>query len=827
MEARRVILRAAQYPELRCVMSTTMRNAMNFGSAGSALRRSSWTVAFCTCAVVSLWGQYEVSSWRDHFPYKAANEVMIAGHEVVARTPHALFTVDTATYEVARVVKGPGLSQGNPSALGYDEVRDQWIVAYEDGGVDLRDAWGVTNIPDLRIAQVVGSKRIHAVTVEGDFAYLASAVGVVVLDLAKREIADTWSLKPPSSQADARCVLSFDGQWLVGTDQGVLVADQSDPFLANPDRWTEWEAAPDLGAVLDLKRFADAWWMATEVADSDLAVMWRGSDDGVWDVMDGWDSNGLEWGGMASGSWVLGENGVREQGLVVASCCEAWGWNDEGLNEPFEEPLPDFAVVQDVAIDVSDPEGRVWLASNIGGAVTWVPQPTATSIPTRGNRPDGPPKSAVRRMDCWNDNLWVATGTVSPSWTPQYRADGLFQFSDRSWNVPPLPESTNSIEGIRDIMDVSIDPTDPSHVVFSSYEEGLIELRDGEVVRVLNASNSSIEESGVGGSPRSAVSGLDFDTDGNLWFTTPWTVNCLHVMLPDGTTVGMDLGDEGQNLLFGDVEVTRDGYVWVVLPRGKGVLVYDPAGTPSVTNDDNWVILTNTTGKGGLPSNDVFCIEEDLDEEIWIGTANGPCVFYQSATVFGDDVNASQILISQDGNLQYLLETDVIQSIIIDAGNRKWVGTAGSGVYVLAADGLSTDHHFTVENSPLPSNDIQDIAMDYGSGEVYIGTSKGLLSYRGEATNWDREMADVRIMPNPIRADHTGPIVIDGLAYRSTVHITDATGNRIAVLESNGGRATWDGLLENGNPAPYGVYLAFATDRDGKEGAVLKFAVIR
>jgi len=808
-------------------MSPTMSNAMN------PLCPTSNRLGMLVLGLVGLLGaleayaQYEVSSWRDHFPYRAANEVMIAGDLVVARTPHALFTVDTATYEVSRVVKGSGLSQGNPSALGYDEARDQWIVAYEDGGVDLRDDWGVTNIPDLRIAQVVGSKLIRAVTVEGDFAYLASAVGVVVLDLAKREIADTWSLKPPASQVDARCILAHDGQWLVGTDQGVLTASQSDPFLANPDRWTEWDAAPNLGAVLDLKRFAGSWWMATEVPESDLAVVWRGDDAGIWEVMDGWNPDGLEWGGMATGSWVLGEDGARETGLLVASCCDAWGWNEEGTEEALVEPVPEFALIRDVAIGRDDTQGRVWLASDVGGAVTWVPQPTATSISTRGNRPDGPPKAAVRRLDCWNDNLWVATGAVSASWTPQYRPDGLFQFSDREWHVPALPEGANAIEGIRDILDVSIDPTDPSHVVFSSYEEGLIELRDGEVVRVLNASNSSIEESGVGGSPRSAVSGVDFDTDGNLWFTTPWSENCLHVMLPDGSTVGMDLGDEGQNLLFGDVEVTRDGYVWVVLPRGDGVLVYDPAGTPGVTNDDNWVILTSTTGQGGLPSNDVFCVEEDLDEEIWIGTASGPCVFYQSATVFGDDVNASQILISQDGNLQYLLETDVIQSIIIDAGNRKWVGTGGSGVYVLAADGLSTDHHFTVENSPLPSNDIQDIAMDYGSGEVYIGTSKGLLSYRGEATNWDQDMEDVRIMPNPIRADHTGPIVIDGLAYQSTVHITDVTGNRIAVLESNGGRATWDGLLENGSPAPYGVYLAFATDRDGKEGAVLKFAVIR
>ena len=771
--------------------------------------------------------QYEVSSWRDHFPYGSATEVLVAGDEVVARTPHALFTVDPESYEVSRVVKGAGLSQGNPSALGYDEARDMWIVAYEDGGIDLKDDWGVTSIPDLRIAQIVGSKRIHAITVEGDFAYLASAVGVVVMDLANREIADTWSLTPSSIQVEARCVLSHNGQWLVGTDQGVLVAEQNDPFLANPDRWSSWDVAPDLGSVLELVRFADSWWMATEIAGSELALVWRGGDDGIWEVMEGWADEGLSWGGMAAGNWILGDSGSRKPGILVASCCQAWGWDAEGQAVTLTEPLPAFAAVRDLTMDNFDSQGRVWLASKFGGVVTWVPQPGTESVATRTNKPAGPPNAAVRRVDCWNDNLWVATGSVSTSWTPQFRSDGLFQYTNGSWIEPVLPASENDIDGVKDILDVSIDPTDPSHVVFSSYEEGLIELRDGEVVRVLNASNSSIELSEVGGSPRSAVSGLDFDTEGNLWFTTPWTVQCLHVMLPDGSTVSMDLGDEGPNLLFGDVEVTRDGYVWVVLPRGNGVLVYDPAGTPAITNDDNWVILTSATGQGGLPSNDVFCIEEDLDEEIWIGTASGPCVFYQSATVFGDDVNASQILISQDGNLQYLLETDVIQSIIIDAGNRKWVGTAGSGVYVLAADGLSTDHHFTTENSPLPSNDIQDIAMDYGSGEVYIGTSEGLLSYRGEATNWDREMTDVRIMPNPIRADHTGPIVIDGLAYQSTVHITDATGNRIAVLESNGGRATWDGLLENGSPAPYGVYLAFATDRNGKEGAVLKFAVIR
>ena len=831
MEARRMRSSTpptpTQYPELRCVMFHAMTS--------SFLRHCCKTLPLVMCLLAHIgaadaWAQYEVSSWRDHFPYGAAMGLMVTQDEVVARTEYALFSVDTSTYEVRRQVKGTALNQGNPSAVAYDADRDQWVVGYGDGGIDLKSDFGTLNIPDLRIAQIVGSKNIHSIEVFGNMAYLATAVGVVVVDLDQQEIADSWSLTPPSAPVEAYCIVAHEDLWLVGTEMGVLAAPRDNLFLANPSNWSPWSGAPDLGRVIGLRNYGGSWWMVTSAGQDALEaddLVWRRQGEGPWEIFEGWDPEGLPFGGMAVGPWILNGDESRTEGMLLASCCQAWGFDGQGGAIAIDNPLPGFAVVRDLACFQGDTSGRIWLASGVGGVVTWVPHPSETSVSTRTNRPDGPPTSRVRRLDCWNDNLWVATGAVSASWTPQYRSDGCFQFSDEEWSVPDLPESTNDIQGIKDILDVSIDPTDPSHVVFSSYEEGLVELRGGEVVRVLNAENSSLQTSLVGGTPRSAVGGIDFDRAGNLWFTNPWVSGALHVMLPDGSTVAMDLGDEGQNLLFSDVEVTRDGYVWAVLPRGDGVLVYDPSGTPGEPSDDRWTILTSQTGQGGLPSNFVFCLEEDLDNEIWVGTAEGPAVFYQSASVFDDDINASQILISQDGNLQYLLETEVIQSIIIDAGNRKWLGTQSSGVFVLSADGLTTDHHFTRENSPLPSNDIQDIAMDYASGEVYIATSTGLVSYRAEATNWDREMENVRVMPNPIRADHTGPIVFDGMALNSTVHITDATGQRIEVLESNGGRATWDGVMENGQPAPYGVYLAFATDSEGKKGAVIKFAILR
>ena len=832
MEARRVMqafdVRATQFPELRCVMKDVMHFPF---SNRTPFCSFAWTAA-------SLWlflmhvgtptpAQNVVGEWTTHIPYDRVREAILAGDQVLARTDFALFTVDTSTFEVRRYTKGHGLSEVNPTALAYDKERDQWVVGYANGSVDFRDSWGTTNLPDFRISQLTGDKAINAITIEDGRAYLATSLGVVVVDLTRREIADTWSLSQGGERTAVEFVFSDNDQWLIGTNNGILSAPKDNPFLSNPDSWNPWSLYPDLGAAFELTRHADQWWLATGTKGTSDVLVWRGDDSGFWELIPGWNPSGQSYGGMARGKWILAEDETRSEGLLIASCCAVWGWNAQGVEAEIVQSLPDFVRITDLVIDDSEDGGRVWLGSRVGGLVTWVPQPDANSVGTRSDHPEGPPSTAARRVDCWNDNLWVATGGVDAAWTPQYEDDGIFQFQNGQWSSADLPESTNDIGGIKDIMDVSIDPTDPSHVAFSSYEEGLIEVRNREVVRVLNASNSSIEESLVGGSLRSAVSGLDFDRDGNLWFTTPATNKCLHVMTQDGSTTGMTLGDNGLNLLFGDVEVTRDGFVWVALARGKGLLVYNPNGTPEDPTDDVWVILNATEGEGGLPSNEVYCIEEDLDGEIWVGTAKGPCVFYESESVFESEVTASQILISQDGNLQYLLETDFVQSIIIDGGNRKWIGTRNAGLYVVSADGLSTIHHFTVDNSPLPSNNILNVAMDYGSGEVYIATEEGLMSYASGSSNWDPEMSNVRVRPNPVRADHEGPVVIDGLANESTVHITNAAGRRLAVLESEGGRATWDGLLDDGSPAPFGIYLAFATDRDGKEGAIVKFAILR
>ena len=278
-----------------------------------------------------------------------------------------------------------------------------------------------------------------------------------------------------------------------------------------------------------------------------------------------------------------------------------------------------------------------------------------------------------------------------------------------------------------------------------------------------------------------------------------------------------------------DVLATRQGFVVAVVSRGNGVLVYDTQGTPEITSDDDWVRLSSGD-VDGLPSADVFALEEDLDGEIWFGTAAGPGVLYVPSSLFGGtppEPAVSSILIEQDGNFQLLLETESVRCITIDGGNRKWIGTAGSGAYLVSPDGTQTLAHFTAANSPLPSNNITDVAINHRTGEVFIGTENGLMRYTNDATNFVKSIDALTVYPNPVLPEHSGPVTIDGCAYNSTVSITNATGRLVASMTSEGGRAIWDGLDMDGQPAPFGMYYAFAVDRDGESAGVQAFAIIR
>jgi ligand-binding sensor domain-containing protein len=265
------------------------------------------------------------------------------------------------------------------------------------------------------------------------------------------------------------------------------------------------------------------------------------------------------------------------------------------------------------------------------------------------------------------------------------------------------------------------------------------------------------------------------------------------------------------------------------LPRGHGLFILDDNKTPDVFSDDKYkkLLVQDTENQ---PISFVFSIAEDLDGNIWVGTDQGPVIYFNPEKIFDADLKASRIKIPKnDGtNLaDYLLKTETITSIAVDGANRKWLGTASSGVYLLSADGTTQIKNFNELNSPLLSNSIVSLAVDNKTGEVWFGTSKGVQSFRGDATTGGEKFTKVYSFPNPVREDFKGNVTITGLIKDSEIRITDISGNLVYSTVSDGGQATWDLNTYNGHRVATGVYLIFCASKDGSQSYVTKMLVIK
>ena len=226
---------------------------------------------------------------------------------------------------------------------------------------------------------------------------------------------------------------------------------------------------------------------------------------------------------------------------------------------------------------------------------------------------------------------------------------------------------------------------------------------------------------------------------------------------------------------------------------------------------------------------------QDMDGNIWIGTNKGIKVIYEASRAFANGgngqtspVNCSNITITNGDFYEYLMAYENVTSIVVDGANRKWVGTASGGLYLLSANGLEQIRHFTPSNSPLFSGKIISLAIQPRSGEVYVGTDYGLQVYRSDATYAELTPDEhVYAFPNPVRPGYEGPVAIKGFTRNALVHITDAAGHVIYSAQALGGQVVWNVRTADGDRVAAGVYYVFASDAEGRNRSVAKIMVMR
>lgn len=742
-----------------------------------------------------------LGTWDGHLPYRNAVSVSAGPDWIYCSTDLAYFQYQRHDKYVVRRHKANGLSDMGAHVVAYDSLHGVLVVTYLNGNLDLVKGDSVRNISDIKTSNVIGQKRINHVHFDGDLAYLSAAFGIVVLDVVRAEIRDTY--KPDSVDIEVFATATSNGEIFASTENGLFKAPLVGSNLLDYHSWDRQNGVDNF-FDLDIDTGLVVPFDGAIIAKSHDTLMRY--DGAAWTFFyhdSGWQPVHLS---VTGDQLIVVEHdpsGTQQPTSARVTIIEtdgSFGHYMQGLT-----PVPLAAVLTH--------DGQLWVADLYHGLKRYeLSSGTLESIV-----PNGPNSNDVFDLDILDGKLWVAAGEIAGTLDFLYNQNGFFSYDGwwTNYNGSTHPE----LAGTFDWIVIKVDPTDPDRVYIGSHWAGLGILENDQIT-IFDQFNSPLQ----GTAQTTHVGALAVDAAGNLWLTNDGAANPLVVRKPDGTWLTFPVPSISKDLF--DLVIDDFGQVWSILPRGllEGLVVYDPGSDLESTSDDEAASLNTQLGHGALPANGARSIAKDLDGEIWVGTPEGVGVFRCPSEVLNDGCDADKIIVERDGFLGYLLEAEVVFAIAVDGANRKWVGTE-NGVFLLSEDGTDEIFHFTEANSPLFSNVITDIVIDHTSGLVWIGTAQGLNSFQGDAIA-GAPTHDCFINPNPVRPDYNELIVIKGLVQDADVRITDVAGNLVYHTIANGGMATWDGKLLDGSRAHTGVYYVFSTNSDGSDRTACKLLFV-
>ena len=745
--------------------------------------------------------------WTLYQSYHDVTYCEVVGDNVYVLASGALYSYNTSDNEVRTYDKITTLSDIDIAHIRYSDFINALVIVYSNANIDiLYDDESVYNISDFKNKQLP-DKTINNIDIQGNTAYISTSFGIVVLNLENMEFDNTYN-----TGFDTYCAYRYDGKVYAGTKSGFYSCDMRKNLLDK----NNWEMLyPNYPVTsmceLDGKLYCiiDFLGIYTFTPNPKKLTLVIGNNGEKYNSI---QTSGNEIIATAKNkvSIISGESNVVTYNNRESNHITKRGnvyWDCKGYKGIVKCDVKDDSVVQVMSAII----------------------------------PNSPIRNYCEYMKFTDTGkLLVAGGRINYLGLPEYNHEGtLMEYIceyDR-WNNITI-DSIITTTGLKyyNMCSLDEDPTEQGHYFAGSFGYGMCEFRNGQFVQHYDFTNSPLESAVSDNRKYVRVPIVKFDKEGNLWCVNTTNVaDIIKVMKKNGEWVSLNYKDiENMQTMVKPYFDSR-GWLWVTSLQGDaGLFCAKMNGTPFNTSDDvtkKW--MAKFTNQDGISYDiyQLYDIAEDNNGDIWVGTNIGVFVIDDADKFFNDGVFKQIKIARNDGTglADYFMSGVYIKDIEVDGANRKWIGTNNNGIYLVSADGQETIHHFTTENSPLPSDCIESIAVNNITGEVFIGTDKGIAGYMSDATTPATELEKeyIHAYPNPVKADYSGYISIIGLTYDCNVKIVDAAGYLINEGSSNGGMYTWNGRNMRGEKVASGVYYVLTYDSNGKEGVATKILVTR
>jgi hypothetical protein len=764
------------------------------------------------------WSQDNDSFWVGHFSYLDIKEVVDVGSKFYAASENAIFSYDPLTNELSTITTVNGLSGELISTLHYSNQYELLLIGYKNG---LIEVYNEINQELLKVIDIVAKttipssqKQINHFNENGEDVYIATDYGISVYNLNNLEFGDTYYIGTNGSQIKINQTAIFNNEIYAacGSNEGIKKASLSNPSLINFQFWT----------TLITGNF-------TNIAAINTQLYTVNSNSRIFEI------SGTNFNPLFVYPQVVSELKISDNGLLVTTPSKVYQYSvGFNLTSVYTTNL-EFETNFTTALSI---DGVIYIGTTDYGVL----KSKAMSVSEYDEiHPQGPLLNSAFSLKYGYNNLWVTFGAYSSNFNPYpLNKRGISRLRNAEWDNISYDSIQQTIESdVYVLNEISIDPLDPNHVFVSSFHSGLLDVKIDESIELLDQSNSGLES--IASNVTVRISGTTFDNDANLWVlnsiiqkplkklnptTNQWTSYDFSSIITDPMT------DENG---FSELVIGPDGTKWIGGLK-KGLIGFNENGMNLKNINDNDV--------ANLPSTAVKALALDKNNVLWIGTYKGLRVLYNTSSFFTEEiVRTEPIIILEDGLPQELLAQQFISDIIVDGSNNKWISTSDAGVFYVSSDGLNTIHHFTKDNSPLPSNGVNAMALDSENGVVYFGTNRGLVSFATGGSRTMETLEDIYVYPNPVRPGFNmveDKIKIKNISENVNIKITDIEGNLVAEAQSNvnlryknynleidGGTAYWNGKNLANNTVASGVYLVLFSDFDTFETKVSKIMIIR
>ncbi len=717
-----------------------------------------------------------IETWRAHISFQSIHSVAVTDQNIYGAAENGVMVFSVADNSLTGYSKLDGLSSTGITYIAADPTTKKVLIAYDDGNLDILQGNTITNFDRLKNSETIaGSKRINHISIRSAYAYLSTDYGVVVFDLVKQEVKETWRDLGTTGETIKIFQSTFTSDRIfVATQAGVLAGNLNDNLL-DFNKWNRFNTGDFNGSIQSVSTFNGIVYSAI-------------NGFGVYSF------TGINWvkepflQGISFHSLNASVNT-----LLIATSDQLWKLSAVNLLTQVQSDL-----ISSPFMALEDTGGKLWIGDGEHGLVSDRTGSFETYLS------NGPVNTKTTRLKFFNKVMYGSGGGYSTSFVAYGNKGNYDLFTQGMWS-----SNTSTMLDLTDI-DFSLNG-DLSFL--SSFGYGLESITKEGAIQRYDESNSPLINLNPPGKYVN-VTAIESSTAG-LWVTNYGANKPLHLLKSDNTWESFSFSSSVSRYPT-ELAVDVFNQVWMLAnpDQGGGIVVFNKEENKSA-------YLTEVAGSGGLPSKNVRSIAMDRDGYVWVGTDVGVAYFIDPTDLYSGGVNAIKPIFEN----RFLLKDDKVTAIAVDGGNRKWMGTE-RGVWLFDATGETLIHNFTAENSPLLSNVIQAIEINAETGEVFLSTDKGLVSFRSDATASTDVFQSVKIFPNPVTPEFTGMVGISGLAKDAIVKITDISGKLIWQTKANGGTATWNVRDYNGNHAATGMYIVFSATEDGGENAVGKIAVI-